>query len=139
MRWLFLVLVVFSGSLNAEILSTDIEAKDLATSVMQKAGQDKMKEGLELLRPFVIFPMSEFDVQLSNIDMQLPVIGQRFGKSIGFELVSEEKVGDSLIQYMYLQKFEKHEMVWRFIFYKSQERWLLNTFNFNDQVKPLFP
>ena len=97
-----------------------------------------MRQGIEKLRPHIVFPESELDVQISNLDMQMPIINQRFGKSIGYDFVEKETLGNSLVQYVYLQKFEKHVMVWRFIFYKPNDKWLFNTFYFNDQVKPLF-
>ena len=105
---------------------------------MVLVSQDNIKDGVSLLRPYSVVPIAEFDVQISNLDMQLPAIHQRFGKSIGYDLIADEKLGDSLSQLIYIQKFEKHAMVWRFIFYKPDQKWLLNTWYFNDQVHGLF-
>lgn len=138
MKYYLMLLLLASLGINAKSLSSADEMQILTNSVMKSVAANQMKGGLEKLRPYIVFPMSEFDVQLNNIDMQLPMISQRFGKSIGYDLIAEEKLGDSLVQYAYLQKFERHVLVWRFIFYKPEKEWLLNTFYFNDQVQPLF-
>ena len=121
-----------------ESLSDKAAAQSLAEEVMERVSKDQFKEGLSKLRPYTVVPVAEFDVQMAQMDMQIPVIRQRFGKSIGYDFVEKEQLGNSLIQYVYLQKFEKHVMVWRFIFYKSKDKWLLNTWYFNDKVEPLF-
>ena len=138
MRSLVLLLLLISFQIEAKSLSTIEDAQKLAESVMNDVGNGKMKEGLERLREYIVFPISEFEVQMNNIDMQIPIMRQRFGKSLDYDFVSEERVGTSLVQYVYLQKFERHVMVWRFIFYKPKNEWMLNTFYFNDQVRSLF-
>jgi hypothetical protein len=121
-----------------ESLSSEEEAQSLAREVMESVSKDQFKEGLSKLRPYSVVPVAEFDVQMGQMDMQIPAIAQRFGKSIGYDFVEKEQLGESLMQYVYLQKFEKHVMVWRFIFYKPKDKWLLNTWYFDDQVQPLF-
>lgn len=140
MKYLISILI-FAVSLSAnavESLSSKKEAQSLAKSVMESVSKDQFKDGLSKLRPYTVVPVAEFDVQMGQMDMQIPAIAKRFGKSIGYDFVKTEQLGESLIQYVYLQKFEKHVMVWRFIFYKPKDKWLLNTWYFNDQVKPLF-
>ncbi|WP_299788419.1 hypothetical protein [uncultured Shewanella sp.] len=137
----FISILIFSVSLSvqaAESLSSKEDAQLLAEAVMESVSKDKLKDGLEKLRPYTVVPVAEFDVQMGQMDMKIPAIAQRFGKSIGYDFVEEEQLGESLIQYVYLQKFEKHVMVWRFIFYKPKDKWLLNTWYFNDQIQLLF-
>lgn len=134
-------IIIFTLSFSTqavESLSSEEAAQSLAKEVMENVSKDLFKEGLLKLRPYTVVPMAEFDVQMGQLDMQIPAIAQRFGKSIGYDFVEKEQLGESLMQYVYLQKFEKHVMVWRFIFYKPKDKWLLNTWYFNDQVQPLF-
>ena len=140
MKYLISILIfIFSVSVQAvESLSSKEAAQSLAQDVMESVSNDQFKEGLSKLLPYTVVPVAEFDVQMGQLEMQIPAIAQRFGKSIGYDFVAEKQLGKSLMQYVYLQKFEKHVMVWRFIFYKPKEKWLLNTWYFNDQVKPLF-
>ena len=140
MRYILsILLVILSASTQAaESLSSKAATQALAKEVMESVSKDKLKEGLLKLRPYTVVPVAEFDVQMGQMDLQIPAIAQRFGKSLGYDFVEEEQLGESLVQYVYLQKFEKHVMVWRFIFYKPTNEWLLNTWYFNDQVQPLF-
>ncbi len=140
MKYIISTLFIFiSLSLQAtESLSNKDATQALAKEVMESVSKDKLKEGLLKLRPYTVAPVAEFDVQMGQMDLQVSAIAQRFGKSLGYDFVEEEQLGESLVQYVYLQKFEKHILVWRFIFYKPNQEWLLNTWYFNGDVKPLF-
>jgi len=133
------LLIVISLSLQAaESLSNKAATQALAQEVMESVSKDKLKEGLLKLRPYTVAPVAEFDVQMGQIDLQASAIAQRFGQSLGYDFVEEEQLGESLVQHVYLQKFEKHVMIWRFIFYKPNQEWFLNTWYFDGEVKPLF-
>ena len=90
------------------------------------------------MKPFLIIPESEFNVMMEKTKMQLPAIQMRFGKTIGSEFIKEKLVGYSLLQIVQIQKFEKHILRWDFIFYSPDGKWILNTFNFNDQIQSMF-
>lgn len=133
------MLLICSLSLSAaEPLQNKQAMQSLVETVMRDVGKGKLREGMERLTPYVLFPAREMDAQLSQVEMQMPMVLQRYGKPVGFELVKVETAGDSLIQYAYLQKFEKHALVWRFIFYQSNGQWMLNHWSFDDKIKMLF-
>lgn len=67
-----------------------------------------------------------------------PAITQRFGKTLSIEAAAIEEVGESLMLVMYLQKFERHVLRWKFYFYKPRQEWVLNTFTFDDQLFSMF-
>ena len=138
MKTLFILMMMLSSLVALETLPNKEAAQKLCESVMNDVANNKMKEGLERLRPYSIIPESEFNIQFSQLDMQMPMITQRFGKAIGYDFIEIKEAGNALMQYVYIQKFEKHAMVWRFIFYKPQDTWLLNTWYFDDKVQGLF-
>ena len=139
MRILFtLILVLGSGFLNADTLKDKAAAKALAASVMDLVGKGKTTEGLTLTKPYLIIPEHEFDGILNSLKLQAPVIEQRFGKTLSSELFSIEEVGESLMLVMYIQKFEKHLMRWKFYFYKPNDSWVLNTFGTDDKIALMF-
>ena len=138
MKKLFLLLSIFSIIIHADILINKDATKKLCETVMQSVANNQMKKGLEELRPYSIIPKSEFNVQFSQLDMQMPIITKRFGKAIGYDFINKKEIGTTLIQYIYLQKFEKHAMVWHFLFYKPKNKWLLNAWYFDDNIKGLF-
>jgi hypothetical protein len=56
-----------------------------------------------------------------------------YGKVLGYEYISEEKFGTSVIRYVYILKSEKGPTVWEFYFYKPKGSWFLANVMFNDQ------
>lgn len=132
--WVCLIpALAFAGS-----LPTEQEARVLCDRVMKEVGAGDMMKGIEYLRPYNVHTKAEFDNSLEQIKAQLPDMRKRFGLAIGFDFVTVEKIGDCLRQFVYLQKFEKHVLIWRFIFYRPRDQWLLNTFYFDDKVQLLF-
>ncbi len=105
---------------------------------MAQVAKGKMQEGLQLMKPYLIIPESEFNVMAEQLKMQEPLMKQRFGNTIGVEFVKEEEVGNSLLRIIYIQKFEKHIMRWRFYFYKPRNSWVLNTFFTDDKLQLMF-
>ncbi len=91
-----------------------------------------------MARPYLVIPQAEFDGLMSKLELQFPVINRRFGKSVGWEKISERKAGNSLLQLTYIQKMERHALVWRFIFYRPATGWILDTFHYKDSLHPLF-
>ncbi|WP_211831133.1 hypothetical protein [Kistimonas asteriae] len=133
------ILLMFSFSLSAaEPLQNQKAMQALVETVMKDVGKGNLKDGMERLKPYVLFPVTEMNAQVSQVERQMPLVLQRYGKPVGFDLIKVEEAGNSLIQYAYLQKFEKHALVWRFIFYQSNGQWMLNHWSFDDKVKMLF-
>jgi hypothetical protein len=132
------LLVVFSQSAFAATFKDTDDARTFFDKVMEVVGKGDIEGGLKQLTPYSVVPEAEMTVLIQQIGMQLPMIQSRFGKSIGHEFLKIEKVGESVAKFTYLQKFEKHVMAWKFIIYKPNDKWLLNTFDFNDKIKLLF-
>ncbi len=133
-----LVSLLFSVQVHASELASIEEAKLLAKNVMALVGKGDSNKGLQLCKPYLIIPESEFDVMLNNLKMQQPMMEQRFGKTLGVENISEKFVGNSFMRITYVQKFEKHAMRWNFYFYKPKNGWVLDTFNTDDKLQLLF-
>lgn len=123
---------------HADILQDKDAAKQLAKSVMEQVAKGQIESGIKILKPYLIIPEHEFEGMLSTFRMQAPAMEQRFGKTIGTEFIKIEETGDSLMLIMYIQKFEKHLMRWKFYFYKPQDGWVLNTFNTDDNIQMMF-
>lgn len=60
-----------------------------------------------------------------------------FGKILGYELVHEEKLSNSVVRFVYFLKSEKHPTTWEFYFYKPKSNWFLVNMMFNDQFQLL--
>ena len=56
-----------------------------------------------------------------------------YGKTQGYEYISEETFGKSIVRYVYVLKSEKGPTTWEFFFYKPKNEWFLANVIFNDQ------
>ncbi|MEP1444998.1 MAG: hypothetical protein ABJK37_02630 [Paraglaciecola sp.] len=139
MKCILIFLAIFYSSVStADTLKDKEEAMALALSIMELVGKGKTEDGLKLAKPYLIIPDHEFEGVLNSLRMQAPAIEQRFGKTLGMEFSQIQEVGESLMLVMYIQKFEKHMMRWKFYFYKPSDGWVLNTFNTDDQIQLMF-
>ncbi len=135
---LIVSLVLFSSNILADTLPSKIEAKELAKNVMTEIGKGNMEAGVKLTKPYLVVPEHEFMALIDQMKMQQPMISQRFGKTISVEIAAIEEVGESLMLVLYLQKFDKHVLRWKFYFYKPRNEWVLNTFTFDDKIDAMF-
>lgn len=137
---IFFAAILFStfNLAHAAVLKDKDAAKELAKSVMEHIAKGDTEGGIKLTKPYLIIPEHEFEGMLNTLRMQAPAIEQRFGKTVGSEFVATEEIGESLMLVLYIQKFEKHLMRWKFYFYKPKNGWVLNTFNTDDKIQLMF-
>ena len=139
MKVILAVFVLGISSLSyAELLKDKVAAKNLAKSVMEQVASGNIEEGIKLTKPYLIIPAHEFEGMLTSMRMQAPAIEQRFGKTIGAELIKTEESAESLLRVIYIQKFETHMIRWNFFFYKPKDGWVLNTFRTDDKIQLMF-
>ena len=60
-----------------------------------------------------------------------------YGNMLGYELITKQKYGKSIIRFVYVLKTQKAPIVWEFYFYKPKEKWFLANVVFNDQLNLL--
>ena len=135
---LLLLLMLSPSVAMTEELKDSTAAVALAEKVVQKASTGDVRGGLEIARPYLATPSSQFDVLLGQLEMQAPVQAAQYGKSIGYELLRNDTVGDSLIRIVYIQKFERHAVAWIFYFYKPKNDWLLTELSYSDALSSAF-
>ena len=90
------------------------------------------------MQPYIVVPAEEFETTIGQAKLQVPVMAQRFGKSVGWQFLKEDQAGDRLLRIEQLQLFERHATLWTFYFYRSPQGWVLNTFLFKDDIKTFF-
>jgi hypothetical protein len=79
--------------------------------------------------PVVTDKPQGLDVVKRQTEAALPL----YGKALGFELQNERVFGESLVRLTYIQRLEKHPLIWRFWFYRPVDKWYLDSVIFNDQ------
>ncbi len=139
MRLLLAAALMFlSGSAMADAFPSPEAARTFLDQTMAKIGKGDIEEGLRQIKPYMAIPTAEVDAMLGQVSLQIPAMAQRFGKPMGHEFISEMKAGESLVRLLYVQKFEKHGLRWRFLLYKGGSGWIINTFTFDAQLHDLF-
>ena len=140
MRFLFVFVLTLACSFHAN--AATLESSDAAVAVtdqaMKRIASGDLRDAFEIVKPYMVIPAAEVDAILGQAELQQPMLVVRFGKSIGYELIRNDTVGDSLVQVVYLQKFEKHAMVWRFILYGGTGEWTINSFKYADDISSAF-
>jgi hypothetical protein len=135
---LVLTIIAFASFTHAKGLKNDKQTKDLATRATNLFGEEKIKEGFLLLKPHWPMPEAEIENLINQTEMQWSVVEKRFGKSISVEFIREERIAESFIKYLFMQKFENHAIRWEIIFYKPRDIWKMNMVKWDDKIHLLF-
>jgi hypothetical protein len=61
------------------------------------------------------------------------------GRALGFELVEEKRVNDTISRCVYICKFERGFMRWVFKFYRPEGRWFVLAYHFDENFDALLP
>ena len=123
----------------AQPVANPADLRKVADQIMEQVGKGKVEAGLKLLKPRTIIPEAEFDAMVGQAKLQLPAMSQRFGEPLGYEFLREDRVGENLIRYSYIQRFDKHAMRWIFYTYRGKGGWVVNSFQFDDKLPAVFP
>lgn len=141
MKHIYLVIFsifVLSNPVSADTFKSDKEFRTFADSVMEQAASGDIVGALNTMGPYTVIPEAEFQGAVLQSKAQRDQYAMRYGKSVGYEFISEDKAGKSLVRLIYIEKTEKHALPWAFYFYKSPQGWLLNSFQWNDQLPLVF-
>lgn len=143
MRHLFLILatvgVCLTASAQTKFLPNAPEAKRVAEGVVARFAAGNFPGAWNEMRQLSVAPPSEFDAFEAQFSSQAGDLLRRFGSSLGYEFISEQALGTSLVRYQFLIRHEKAPMRWYFIFYRSEKGWVLTDFKFDGNTAALFP
>jgi hypothetical protein len=129
---------MFGVPAGAADLSTPAEARALAESAMKLIVADKINEAFDLLKAQWPLPANEIDTVVLKTVQQRNLAQPRFGKSLGYVLIKEEKVTDLAIRYTFAEKREQHVLRWQYTFYKPGAVWKVNSVTWDDNMGALF-
>ncbi|MET0068259.1 MAG: hypothetical protein ABW076_18090 [Candidatus Thiodiazotropha sp.] len=130
--------LLLSSCAGADSFASLNQARSVFERAMKAFQNEQITEGYKTLKPYWPLPGVEIDNLANTTNTQWPLVKQRFGVSIGTEFIMEQKAGDSLARFIYLQKFENHAIRWMFRLYKPRDKWVINGVSFDDQIEQLF-
>ena len=82
-------------------------------------------------------PENELDQVEALTIKQFNTVSNRFGKTKGYEFISDKKIKDFLIRKIHILKFEKHMIRVLFTYYNSGNGWIINSFKWDDTIDSL--
>ena len=103
----------------------------IAESFLARLGKGEVEPAYQQL--FAGSPLAAQPTQLQMLKSQTESALSIFGKALGFELYKQEKFGESLVRLTYVQRLERHPLVWKFWVYRPGSEWQVNAVVFNDQ------
>jgi hypothetical protein len=139
MKILLSILTAFfvTSHLHAEVANLD-EARKLSDQIMRSIGTGDYKTAFDAASPHWPIAKEEIDAMRSKTDEQLGMASRRFGALVGTEFVKTQAAGESLIRYVYIQKFRNHATRWMIVFYRPEKAWRINVIVWDDQLQNLF-
>lgn len=120
-----------------QAFETKEQAKLVFDQFMQHISADKVAEAFALIEPYFPLSGSEISAMKVQIVQRRDLIKPRFGRSLGYEFFGEKAVKDFLVQYTYIERFERHAIRWIVVAYKPKDRWFVNSVFFDDQIQEL--
>ena len=139
-----MLIIVLVLSFSVHVVANDLgfankeQTKDFCDDFLTYMVEENIEKAFDKVKNEWPFSISEIQSLESSTIKQLDSVKGRFGEILGYELITEEELKDTFIKYTYVMKYEKHIIRWKFIFYKPEDRWILNTFNFDDSINKLF-
>lgn len=126
--------------LGEDAQASPVEPKALCESVLGHVMENKFVDAIAVTRTAWLKPMgdSEWSRFASGVYLSLQGVKDAGGVPIGWELVREYRVNETLRRYVYLIKYEKGVLCWQFMFYRPHDVWRLDSCPFNSNLDPLW-
>ncbi len=120
------------------LIDTEAQLRKVCDSIMTKMVAGNTEGAFALIKQHCPLSDAELDPQAKLTTRQLKMIKPRFGSLVGYELIAVESAGKSAVRFSYMLKCEKHVLRWRFVFYRPKDKWLLNSFKWDDKISECF-
>lgn len=123
---------------ESQALTDEKAVKRLAEKMITQIVQDQPNAAINAVAPH--FPASpRARTQLTNqVQQSRTLLEQRFGSSLGYELVDTSRADDFLLRYTFLEKRPRNVTRWTLTFYKPRDQWLFHTLGWDEQIAHLF-
>ncbi len=129
---ILLLLVFGGGALGAQSTkpSTPVAIAEAFFAQLAKGETRKGFDDLLVGSPATTQP-TQVEALKRQTDTAIALYG---GKVLGVELHEERKIGTSLVRLVYVQRLQRHPLIWTIWFYRPSTNWQVNQIVFNDQL-----
>ena len=135
---LAVLLAVAALPVQADTFKDEADLRQFGERVMASVARGDLDGAFAAMKPYIVVSEAEFDAAVLQSRAQRQQFQARYGRTLGYELIDEKRLGSSLVRLTYIEKTEKHALPWRMYFYKAPAGWVLNSFVWNDQLPQLF-
>ena len=98
----------------------------------------RYSEAFDLMKPYTVIEDYKLDTLAKTAKAQMISVNKVYGKTLGFELVSEKVASPSLLRVAYILKFEQSVLKFRFILYNNEIGWTIIKFKYDEEIDDLF-
>ncbi|HEV3384588.1 MAG TPA: hypothetical protein VG097_07220 [Gemmata sp.] len=125
---------------TAKEIATE-EARQVVEAFLDILKAGKYDEFMEQAKRGYNYIPESFAESKRNFDNSRIAYKGIFGPSLQqFDLLSQTAASPSLIQFLYLEKFEHGAVVWKFIMYRAKDNWRISYLNwYHDTFKAFEP
>ncbi len=106
--------------------------------VMEAFKIGKFSAAYDLLRSYSVIEKYKLDTLVIVTNDQMKSLGSSYGSIMSYEEVSERDVKSSLVQLIYLLKFQHSFLKFSFILYNNGSSWTITSFTYDTEVGDLF-
>ncbi|WPD24970.1 MAG: hypothetical protein SD837_10465 [Candidatus Electrothrix scaldis] len=113
------------------------ELVELSTSIIKAVSDNNVPMALDIIEKYSPLPEEEFKLVRQLTIEQLNMIKPRFGEYVGYEFINSKKIGTAIVRHDCIVKCQNHILRWEFFYYKPKDKWFLNTFKWDDQIRAI--
>jgi len=124
-----------SGPSPETTLRMIADARSLCDEAMAHLHDGTPDRAFDRLEAHWAFSDDEMTQLLREVERTRAVVADRYGDALDYRLVREETVDEVLARFVYIERFERHGLRWRFTFYRGADGWSLNDVYFDDEIE----
>jgi len=106
--------------------------------VMQTLVNGKFSEAIQMFKQRSVMDGTVIDNIDKTLNDQMPGILPYYGKILGYDLVEEKVLKNTLARKRYILKFEYYFLSFDFVLYNNGTGWTVSNFYYKDETKELF-
>jgi hypothetical protein len=118
-------------------LATMTDARGLCDEAMDALHDGHADRAFERLATYWAFSPDEMTQLQREVERTRAIVAERYGTSLDCRFVREDAAADALVRFVYLERYERHGLRWRFTFYRGATGWTLNDVYFDDEIEAL--
>jgi hypothetical protein len=123
---------------QAKLFTSRDSLNAFCDKVMQTFEKAKYADAIQLFRQRSVMDTSTINNIDKTMNEQMEGLKPYYKKVIGFELLEEKPVKNTVVRRRYLLKFENYFLTVDFFLYNNGTGWTVSNFNYRDDPKELF-